>query len=97
MILIILVFTNKIIVVVMSLILLKLIRHFKIRYKEHIFEMRLKKMYHISNFAKHVLGNNHNITLSIDKVLEILNIQHTTRIYKNYVLKELCHIFSKEK
>ena len=41
-------------------------RNFKTRYKEHISEIRLKKPVPNSNFAKHVLENNHNMNFDIN-------------------------------
>ena len=69
-------------------------RNFKIRYKEHISEIRLKKTVPNSNFAKHVLENNHNINFDINTDLEILNTQNN--IYINSVLEEL-HIHNEIK
>jgi hypothetical protein len=40
--------------------------HFKIRYKKHISEIKLKKTAPNSNFAKHVLENNYNIYFNSD-------------------------------
>ena len=62
-------------------------RNFKIRYKEHIFEIKLKKNFPNSIFAKHILKNNHKISFDINKDLEILNTQNN--IYINTVLEEL--------
>jgi hypothetical protein len=69
-------------------------RNFNTRYKEHISEIKLKKTNPNSNFAKHVLENNHSITFNIGIDLEILNIQHN--IYINSVLEEL-HIYKEIK
>lgn len=53
-----------------------------------ISETSLKKMNAISNFAKHVLENNHI-------PVKILNTHNNTTNHENFVSKEL-QIFSKE-
>jgi len=62
-------------------------RSFKIRYKEHISEIKFKKSYPKSNFAKHVLECNHSIHFDIEKDLNILHDQKNK--YINSVLEEL--------
>ena len=50
-------------------------RNFKIRYKEHTSEIKLKKSSPKSNFAKHVLECNHSIHFDIGKNLNVLHDQ----------------------
>src|ERR1700678_4366730 len=50
-------------------------RNFKLRYKEHTSEIKLKKSSPKSNFAKHVLECNHSIHFDIGKDLNILHDQ----------------------
>jgi len=65
----------------------KTFRNFKIRYKEHISEIKLKKSSPKSNFAKHVLECNHSIHFDIGKDMNILHDQKNK--YINSVLEEL--------
>jgi hypothetical protein len=59
----------------------------KIRYKEHISEIKLKKIAPNLNFCKYILKNNYNIHYNIKTDLEILNTQ--VNVYINLVLEQL--------
>jgi hypothetical protein len=70
--------------------------NFKVRYKEHNFEIKFYKTryFYNSNFVEHVSENNHNVKVYINTVLDILNTQ--INIYINIFLEEL-HIHNEIK
>lgn len=52
-------------------------RTFITRYKEHIFQIRLKNFFPNSNITNTVLKNTHTVNLDTNKYLEIMDRQKT--------------------